>query len=256
MLDIGTEPGRRSPPGLAELDLPAHLGDPSRRQRFVTRMFDIIAPRYDRFTRVFSFGMDAAWKRALLAHLPTLHPGDLVVDLASGTGDFAVAVHEKGSGASVIGLDASQAMVREARARLSAPLLSFDVGDMSALPLADGAACAITSGYGFRNVPDFRAAIREAARVLRPGGRLLVLDFYRPTNALWRRVFLAYLRLAGNLVGWLWHGEAVVYGYIAPSIAMYVDAQSFAKELEAAGFRDVMVAERLLGGIALHVARR
>lgn len=238
------------------MNLADHLADPARRQGFVTRMFDIIAPRYDHFTRVFSLWMDAGWKRELLAELPRLHAGDDAVDLACGTGDFALAIAAGAPGARVAGLDASSRMIAAARRRAAAPEPSFAVGDMTALPLASGSIQALTAGYGFRNVPDFRAAIAESARVLAPGGTLLVLDFYRPRSAAWRALFLGYLRAAGNIVGWLWHGEGVVYGYIAPSIEMYVDAQTFARELEAAGFDVLLVRRKLLGGVALHVARR
>lgn len=241
---------------LRGMDLASHLADPATRQGFVTRMFDIIAPRYDRFTRVFSYRMDAAWKRELLAALPPIRPGEAVADLACGTGDFALAVAASSPGAHVAGLDTSSRMISEARRRGGSEGPVYAVGDMTALPLASGSVRAITAGYGFRNVPDFRAAIAECARVLAPGGTLLVLDFYRPRSAAWRALFLGYLRVAGHFVGWLWHGEGVVYGYIAPSIAMFVDARTFARTLEQAGFDRIEVREKLFGGVALHVAHR
>lgn len=238
------------------MDVSGHLADPTLRQRFVTRLFDIIAPRYDRFTRVFSFGMDESWKRELLAFLPTLPAGSTALDLACGTGDLALAVAARAPDANTIGLDASPRMIDAARRRAGASSVRFEIGDMAALPFADSSVRSITCGYGFRNVPDFRSAIAEVARVLEPGGTLVVLDFYQPRSAVWRTLFLAYLRAAGNLIGWLWHGEAVVYGYIAPSIAMYVDAHQFALELERAGFQAVVIREKLLGGVAIHVAHR
>ena len=217
-------------------------------------MFDIIAPRYDAFTRVFSYRMDAEWKRELLESAPVLGAGAAAVDLACGTGDFAFAIAGHAPGANVTGLDASQRMIGEARRRASGSHAGFAVGDMIALPLATASVRLLTAGYGFRNVPDVHAAIAEAARVLNPGGTLLVLDFYRPRSAAWRTLFLWYLRTAGNVVGWLWHREAAVYGYIAPSIAAYMDAQTFAGALERAGFEAVSISEKLLGGVALHVA--
>ena len=224
-------------------------------------MFDIIAPRYDAFTRVFSYWMDAAWKRELLASLPVLGAHDAAADLACGTGDFAFAIAEQAPDASVMGIDASQRMIGEARRRAGASRAGgsrtgFAVGDMTALPLATESVRVLTAGYGFRNVPDVHAAIAEAARVLTTGGTLLVLDFYRPRSAVWRALFLWYLRTAGNVVGWLWHREAVVYGYIAPSIEMYMDAEAFGRALEHRGFEMESVSEKLLGGVALHVARK
>jgi len=114
----------------------------------------------------------------------------------------------------------------------------------------------VTAGYALRNVPDWCAGLAELARVLRPGGRLVTLDFYRPESSLWRALFLGYLRLAGDVVGWSWHGRAVVYGYIARSIRDFVTAREFSAGLEAAGFTDVRVQVHLLGGVAIHVADR
>ncbi|HET7456952.1 MAG TPA: class I SAM-dependent methyltransferase, partial [Gemmatimonadaceae bacterium] len=228
------------PTPLHDLDVDAHLDDPAIKQRFVTPMFDIIASRYDRFTRIFSFGMDRGWKEALLADAVAGAPssGAVVLDLACGTGDLAFAAASRLSGARVTGIDASPAMIDEAKARRraqaggAAGTVAFRVGDMSRLDgVADASVDLVTAGYGFRNVPDFRAAVAECARVLEPGGRLLTLDFYRPESALWRVLFLGYLRVAGDLVGWLWHREPVVYGYIARSIDHFVSWREFSAAL-------------------------
>jgi demethylmenaquinone methyltransferase/2-methoxy-6-polyprenyl-1,4-benzoquinol methylase len=252
-------------PSLRDLDVDAHLGDPALKQRFVTPMFDIVAPRYDRFTRLFSFGMDRGWKEELLAAAVADTPamGAVVLDLACGTGDLAFAAAARLPGARVAGVDASPAMIDAAKARRraqaggAAGTVAFRVGDMTRLDgVADASVDLVTAGYGFRNVPDFRAALAECARVLKPGGRLLTLDFYRPESAPWRALFLAYLRVAGDVVGWLWHREPVVYGYIARSIDHFVSWREFAAALEQSGFVVERVRRHLLGGIAMHAARR
>lgn len=248
---------------LSELDLDEHLDDPAIRQRFVTTIFDIVAPRYDRFTRVFSFGMDAGWKRELLAWLVAEAPAAAqVLDLACGTGDLAFAAARALPRASVQGLDAAPRMIEAAEARLAgaersaAARMRFAVGDMTRLPRADASVDVVTVGYGLRNVPDPEGAIAEISRVLRPGGMLLVLDFYRPEAALWRALFLGYLRLAGNIVGWLWHRDPVVYGYIAASIDRWVSARRFSASLGRAGLTVERERRKLLGGIVLHLARK
>lgn len=283
-------------PRLSELNLEEHLADPGIRQRFVTRMFDLVAPRYDRFTRLFSLGMDAGWKRELLSAVGAgVPPGGRILDLACGTGDLALGAARVVPGALVTGLDASLRMIEEAQARLArerrardgtggkgaardatagervvrdatagergmtaehASRVEYLVGDMMRLPVPDASFDAVTVGYGIRNVAEPERAIHEIARVLRPGGRVFVLDFYLPESRIWRAMFLAWLRAAGNVVGWVWHRDPVVYGYIAPSIARYVSAAELSRMLARSGFVPEAERPRLLGGIALHVARR
>ncbi len=244
-------------PRLRDLDLDRHLADPALKQRFVTPMFDLIAPRYDAFTRLFSYGMDRRWKRALIRRVVALAPrGATVLDIACGTGDLAFAVARAMPHSHVTGLDASPQMIALARERkpgvVGAP--EFIVGDMAAMLRPDSSVDVITAGYGFRNTPDHRVALREAARVLRPGGVMVTLDFYRPESALWRTLLLGYLRAAGNVVGWLWHREPVAYGYIAPSIAAFVSYRTFAADLSTARFDVVYIDAHLFGGVAIHVA--
>lgn len=238
-----------------------YVRDPARKQQFVTPMFDVIAPRYDQFTRQFSFGMDARWKRALVADALGALPragGGVAVDVACGTGDLAYAIAGARPGASIIGVDASPEMLAHAaqRPERATHPIALVVGDIMRLHLADASADLVTAGYALRNVPDWRGGLRELARVLRPGGRLATLDFYRPAFAPWRTVYLSYLRVAGDLVGWRWHRRPVVYGYIARSIAAFVTAREFADGLRELGFSDVRERRYLGGGVAVHVATR
>jgi demethylmenaquinone methyltransferase/2-methoxy-6-polyprenyl-1,4-benzoquinol methylase len=209
--------------------------------------------------------MDRGWKEELLADAVALTPavGAVVLDLACGTGDLAFAAASRLPGSRVTGVDASPAMIDAAKARRRAlaggasGTVAFRVGDMTRLDgVADASVDLVTAGYGFRNVPDFRAALADCARVLKPGGRLLTLDFYRPESAVWRVLFLGYLRVTGDAVGWLWHREPVVYGYIAKSIDHWVTWRQFATALEETGFTVERVRRHLLGGIAVHVARK
>jgi demethylmenaquinone methyltransferase/2-methoxy-6-polyprenyl-1,4-benzoquinol methylase len=220
-------------------------------------MFDVIARRYDRFTRLFSFGMDAGWKRQLMERLDPDTQADLVVDLACGTGDFAAHAAQRWPQATVLGMDVSRHMIVLAAQR-SVPRsrVRFGAGDMIDLPLPSQSVDVVTVGYGIRNAPTPARALDEIARVLRPGGSLLVLDFYRPSVPVWRTLFPWYLRTAGNLVGWLWHREPVAYGYIGPSVARYLTAREFEEAAGAHGFTVHYARRKLLGGIALHIAVR
>ncbi len=248
----------------------AHLTDPARKQSFVTPMFEHIAPRYDDFTRLFSFGMDARWKGELLRWLgsapaATVGAGDermdggLLLDVACGTGDLALAAAAAHPRVTVLGVDAAEAMIARARRRVTAEAagrVSFETGDLTQLPLADASVDVVLGGYALRNVPSHEAALAELHRVLRPGGMLLTLDFYRPAWAPWRSAFLGYLHLAGSAVGWWWHRSPVIYNYIAHSIRHYVTAAGYAAAMERSGFDVVRRREHLLGGIALHMGRR
>lgn len=244
---------------LRDLDLAVHLADPVVKQRYVTTLFETVAPSYDRFTRLFSFGMDRRWKRELLQALAREVAGsDTVADLACGTGDLAAGAARAVPAGRVIALDVSRRMLDRARARtdVAQGRVRLAAADIMTLPLADGSVDAVTVGYGFRNAPYLERALAQVRRVLRPGGALLTLDFYLPARSWWRTLFLGYLRVAGRLVGWLWHREPDAYGYIAPSIRYFVSCDRFAAMLREQGFAVERVQPKILGGIALHVARR
>jgi demethylmenaquinone methyltransferase/2-methoxy-6-polyprenyl-1,4-benzoquinol methylase len=157
-----------------------------------------------------SFGLDRRWKRRLV-NLAAPRPGDLALDLATGTGDIAFAID--GRCRRVVGLDVTPRMIELAKAKASmkqpraSDLPAFLVGDMIALPFPDASFDLVTTGYGLRNVPDLPAAIDEIRRVLKPGGRALSLDFNRPANALVRSLYLQYLTMVGGALGWILHGD-------------------------------------------------
>lgn len=257
---------RDKPAGASRLDamdVDEYLRDPSRKQQFVTPMFDLIAPVYDRFTRVFSFGMDARWKEDVLRSALqsiSVGGGGRVLDLACGTGDLALAIGAARPGATVVGVDASPRMIEQARLRggtdANTPNVSFQVGDLGKLTEPTGSADLVVASYAYRNVPDWRAGLAETARVIKPGGTFVSLDFYRPEQALWRALFLGYLRVAGDLVGLAWHGRPVVYGYIARSIAAFASSGAFARGLRDAGFSAPAETRFLGGGVAIHTAVR
>ncbi len=243
-------------------NLNAYLGDATRKQQLVTPLFDLIAPRYDRFTRVFSYGMDARWKRELLEWIVRdfgAAAAVSVLDVACGTGDLALHTAQAMPNARVLGVDLSQRMLELARARLTTSLagrLSFATGDLAQLDMPNASVDVVTAGYAVRNAPDPRQALGELARVLRPGGRLYVLDFFRPRSPVWRSLYLAYLRTTGAAVGWLWHRTPAAYVYIAASIAHFVSCQEFTAWLAPAGLELGDVQTKLGGGVALISAQK
>ncbi len=239
---------------LNELDQGEHLADPERKRLYVTVMFDEIAPRYDRFTRWFSFGMDRGWKdeliRAVGAACPAATRG---LDLACGTGDLACAMAGAQPGLAIAGVDISPVMVSLARPHAR---VAYRVGDATRLDEADGSVQVVTIGYGLRNFPDHRAGLREVHRVLAAGGVVGILEFTRPSFAPWRWILLGYLWVAGMIYGWCWHRHGPVYGYIAHSIARFTTRSGLETDLVQAGFEPVHRGSHLGGGMAVLVARK
>ncbi len=224
---------------------------PDAKRRHVRNLFATIADRYDLITAVLSYGQDARWKARLVA-MAGARGGERALDLAAGTGDIAFAI--AAGGARTIGLDLTHRMLQLARAKSDA--VSFITGDMTSLPFRSASFELVTMGYGLRNVPDLSAAIDEIARVLKPGGRMLSLDFNRPESAVVRTLYLAYLTLVGSTLGWILHRDPDTYRYIPESIRRYPGARGVADRLRSRGFDRVTVVPLLFGLMSLHVAHR
>ena len=210
----------------------------------VRNMFDRIAPVYDVMNRVTTAGLDQRWRRATVRAV--VRPGDRVLDAACGTGDLAVIAAK--SGGMVTGLDFSPRMLE--RARRKAPQLEWVQGDLLALPFPDATFDVATVGFGVRNVADMARAIAELRRVLRPEGRLAILELTRPRGplrwfyALW---FDRMLPLLGKLLP---GGEA--YTYLPASVRRFPGPDELAAQLE--GFGDVTYRLYAGGIVALHTA--
>jgi demethylmenaquinone methyltransferase/2-methoxy-6-polyprenyl-1,4-benzoquinol methylase len=214
----------------------------------VRGMFDRIAPVYDVMNRVMTAGLDQRWRR--LAAAEVVWPGDRVLDACCGTGDLAVECERRGG--RVVGLDFSEPML--ARARKKSGAIEWVQGDALALPFENGAFDAATIGFGVRNLADLEGGLRELARILRPGGKLAVLEITRPRGLLkpfFRLWFDVLVPLAGRVLP---GGKA--YTYLPASVRRFPGPDDLSALLERAGFEDVRY--RLLGGgsVALHVGRR
>ena len=214
----------------------------------VRAMFDRIAPVYDAMNRATTLGLDGRWRR--LAAASAVRPGDRVLDAACGTGDLAVAARD--AGGHVTGLDFSGRMLERARRKSDA--IEWVQGDVLALPFDDASFDAATIGFGIRNVADLNEGLRELARVVRPGGRLAVLEITRPKGVL-RPFFKLWFDLLIPLAGKLLPG-GVAYSYLPASVRRFPGPDDLADALRRAGFADVSY--RLLAGgiVSLHVGRR
>ena len=218
-----------------------------KRPRDVAEMFDGVARRYDLTNTVLSGGMDRGWRRATVAAL-ALGPRDTVLDLAAGT---AVSTVQLGScAATAIACDFSLGMLKAGKARgRHVPMVA---GDALALPFADESFDAATIAFGLRNVADVDAALLELARVTRPGGRLVVCEFSRPTWAPWRTVYTEYLMRALPAVARRVSSNPDAYVYLAESIRAWPDQRGLAARLQEAGWRGVEWRDLSGGIVALH----
>jgi demethylmenaquinone methyltransferase / 2-methoxy-6-polyprenyl-1,4-benzoquinol methylase len=213
----------------------------------VRRMFDRISPVYDLMNRLMTAGLDGRWRRITADSV--VRPGDRVLDACCGTGDLAIAARQ--AGGEVAGLDFSERMLE--RARRKAPELEWVRGDLLALPFDDASFDAATVGFGVRNVADLERALAELRRVLRPGGRLGVLELTRPRGLLapfYRFWFDGVVPLLGKLLP---GGSA--YTYLPASVRRFPDPDQLSALIGAAGFE--VVGYRLFAGgiVALHKAK-
>ncbi|MBX3026352.1 ubiquinone/menaquinone biosynthesis methyltransferase [bacterium] len=219
------------------------LPPPEDKAAMVQAMFDRIAPRYDLLNRLLTLRLDQGWRRRAL-RLLAVGPADLLVDLGCGTGDLCAL--GRVAGARVVGVDFAAGMLARARARRAADALVR--GDACELPLRDASATVVTSAFALRNVISIPALLREAARVLRPGGRLGLLEVDEPRHPLSRWGHALYFRRAVPLLGGLLSDRAA-YAYLPASTAYLPPESELLAMLAAAGFRQPRK-RRLAGGIA------
>ena len=211
----------------------------------VQGMFDRIAPVYDLMNRVMTMGLDQRWRRKTVKAV--VEPGDRVLDAACGTGDLAIIAAK--AGGVVVGLDFSERMLE--RARRKAPELEWVRGDLLALPFDAESFDSATVGFGVRNVADLERSLRELRRVLRPGGRLGILEITEPRGLLRPFYRLWFYGVVPLLVGRLLRGGSA-YSYLPASVRRFPGPADLSGLLERTGFWDVSF--RLLAGgiVALH----
>lgn len=200
--------------------------------RAVRGMFDAIAPRYDTVNRVMTFGMDRGWRRRAADSL-ALSRGSLVLDLACGTGDFCFEIERRGWRA--VGFDFAEQMLVRARARGVARAVQADA---LRLPIADATADGITCGFALRNVADLAALFAEMARVLRPGGRIALLETAEPRNPVMRAGHAVYFKKIVPMIGGML-SDRDAYSYLPRSVAYLPPPGDMLSMLERAGFREL-----------------
>lgn len=217
-------------------------------------MFDAIAERYDVLNRVLSLGIDQGWRRDAVDALE-LEAGDHVLDLATGTADLALQIAESAS-VTVVGSDPSTKMLSVGRTKVAKnqARVTLDEGDAQALPYEDNEFDACSMAFGIRNVPDRELALQEMVRVVRPGGRIVILELGEPDGTLIGPLARFHVHHVVPRIGALVSGQAE-YRYLQESIAAFPPAAAFAALMQKAGVRDVEVRRLTFGAANLYVGR-
>ena len=206
-------------------------------------MFDRIAPRYDLLNRLLSFRQDVSWRKKLARQLPTDRPLT-VLDLATGTADVILTINQENHGLEVaVGLDMAQEMLKLGREKISReitrPSIYLIPADAMTIPFRSESFEVITIAFGIRNVLNVPRALQEMYRLLKPGGRVLILEFSLPGNHLWRYLYLFYFRHILPIIGRLISGDGRAYSYLNQTVETFPYGEQFCQLLSQAGFCDV-----------------
>jgi demethylmenaquinone methyltransferase / 2-methoxy-6-polyprenyl-1,4-benzoquinol methylase len=235
------------------------MAAPDKTPARIATMFDAIAPRYDLLNHVLSAGLDVRWRNVAVDALE-LPDGARVLDLCTGTADLALATVARGRRASVVGVDFAGEMLRLAREKVargpSARAIRLIRGDAARIPLEDACCDAATIGFGIRNVAEPERALAEIARVLRPGGRLAILEFGQPRIPGIRTLYAWYFRYLLPLVGRIVSKHQSAYSYLPASVGTFPPAAEFARTIGATGFSQVRAVPLTFGIVYLFVAVR
>lgn len=212
----------------------------------VRDMFGRISPTYDLLNRALSFRTDVRWRKRALQVLAESLPEGPLLDSCSGTLDFAAAMVDRWPSRALVACDFSRPMLVAGRAK---PKRACDVvvADAMRLPFASDAFAGMTCGFGMRNLSDPAAGVRDAYRVLKPGGVFVVLEFFKPTRLVTRAFHAGYARGLLPLVGGLISGDKQAYRYLSDSMQGFLTRDEFAQTLRASGFKDVSARDLTLG---------
>jgi demethylmenaquinone methyltransferase / 2-methoxy-6-polyprenyl-1,4-benzoquinol methylase len=227
--------------------------------RAVRDMFTSIAPRYDLLNHVLSFNIDRLWWRKtarVFAHM-LARPGAQVLDLCCGTGDMAFALQRQAATSSpgILGADFSHAMLQRASGKSGSKPLRWVEADALCLPFPDGHFDLVTSAFGFRNLANYDAGLREIARVLRPGGECGILDFSEPKGAV-GRLYRIYFRSVLPAVGTLISGVKGPYAYLPASVERFPDPDEMQQRMQRSGFRETSWTPYTFGIAGLYRGRK
>ena len=239
--------------GVPVLDQPV---TPAEKARYVRGMFDDIAPRYDLLNTVLSAGVHHSW-RTFATRCAALQPGDRVLDLCTGTGDWTVLLRRAvGARGQVVGVDFSLPMLQSGVRKFDQARALFAQGDAVRLPLASGIFDAVTVAFGIRNVAEIDRAFVEIARVLKPGGRVVCLEFATPHPGLFQKFYSLHSRYIMPRLGGALSGRTDAYTYLPESVIRFKTREELAQVMREAGLNPVRYVDLTFGLVCVHVGHK
>ena len=225
----------------------------------VTQMFDTISKNYDGLNRVISLGIDVSWRKKVVALVAELKPKK-VLDIATGTGDLAIAIAQKQKDISVTGLDISPGMLEVGKQKVASAQLkdtvTMIIGDSEKLPFDDNSFDAITVAFGVRNFENLDKGLSEIQRVLKPKGRFVVLETSVPTKFPFKQGYHFYTSYILPLIGKLFSKDKVAYGYLSKSAAAFPFGEAFNNILAKNGFINIEHKPQTFGVATIYVASK
>jgi demethylmenaquinone methyltransferase/2-methoxy-6-polyprenyl-1,4-benzoquinol methylase len=221
-------------------------------------LFSVIAKNYDFLNHLLSFNLDRAWRRRLVS-LSRFRPGDKILDVCTGTGDIAIEFARCGAH-DVTGIDLSAGMLARAQKKIEkldlTTRIKLETGSALSIPYADKTFDLVTIGFGLRNLPDYARGISEMARLLKPSGRLLILEFSLPLNKLTYGFYSLYLKNYLPLAGRLFSGSARAYSYLASSIFSFLKPEEVMALMRQSGLRNLSCLNLTAGVVTLYSGQK
>jgi demethylmenaquinone methyltransferase/2-methoxy-6-polyprenyl-1,4-benzoquinol methylase len=221
----------------------------------VAAMFDGIAGKYDFLNHLLSMGIDKGWRRKAIRKIGAKNPAR-ILDVATGTGDMAIAAAKAIPGAVITGVDISEGMLEVGRKKLSGfeGRITLESGDSESLPFEDKAFDAVMCAYGVRNFEHLAEGLTEMHRVLKPGGTLAILEFSKPRSFPFSTVYNLYFKAVVPLVGRIFSKHSRAYSYLPESVAVFPEGKDFTTLLESCGYKNVVASPLTFGITTLYTA--
>ena len=225
----------------------------------VREMFDNIAPTYDLLNHTLSMSIDRVWRRRVVGEVRRAKPGR-ILDVATGTGDLAIAMARRIRDVQVLGVDLSEQMLAVARRKIEARGLDgrivLDRGDAERLAVADASVDVATVAFGVRNFGDLGAGLRELARTIKPGGKVVILEFSRPRNRVFRALYEFYSYKILPRIGGLVSRDKRAYEYLPASVGEFPAPEEFMAMMARAGFRNCRARSQSFGIAQIYIGER